>query len=455
VTAGSGRDGALAMLGVMVGASVTTLDIAIGYTALPAIAAALGTDAATAVWVVNAWQLVMVAAVVPLAALGDTVGHRRVYVAGMALFCAGSVACGLAWSLAALVGARMLQALGAAAVVSVTTAVIRQVYPPHALGRGLGVYAMVVAVSFAVGPTVASIVLSVASWHWLYLMLAPFGALGIALALRALPAAPRAGVRFDLAAALLCAAMFALLVYGIAQAARSAPWAELLLAWGGALACGLLLLRRQRGQPAPMLAIDLLAIPMLALSSATSVLSFVVQGLAFVSLPFLLHRVMGWSQFDTGLLMSTWPAALAVVAMGAGRMSDRWPPATMGGVGLLLLAAGMLLLASLSRQAAAADIAWRLALCAAGFGLFQSPNMNALMSAAPPQRSGGASGIVATSRMLGQSAGAALAAACLAWSEARGPTIALWLGGGFGVLASAVSLLRLRVARHHPRIGGG
>lgn len=451
----SGRRHTLAVLSVMIAVTLVTLDISIGYTALPAMAADLRRSAASTVWVVNAYQLAMVAGVVPLAALGESIGHRRVHVAGLVVFVVGSLACGLAGSLPALIGARVLQGLGAAAVVSVTTALIRFIYPPRALGHALGLYALVVAVAFACGPTLASLVLSVASWHWLYLLHLPLGAVALALGLRALPPGAGSGHRYDVVAALLSAGMFSLLVFGISEAARGVAWQRIAASWAAAAACCWLLLRRQAGHPAPMLAIDLLRLPLLSLSAATSVFSFVVQGLAFVSLPFLFHSVMGWSQMDTGLLMTTWPVALGVMALNAGRLSDRWPAATLGGVGLLVLCAGMALLAAMPTQSAALDIVWRLALCGVGFGLFQAPNMNAIMGSVSPERSGGASGIVATSRMLGQALGAALAAACFGVSEQTGPAMALWVGSGFAVVASTTSLLRHRAARPAVRAAAG
>jgi DHA2 family multidrug resistance protein-like MFS transporter len=119
----------------------------------------------------------------------------------------------------------------------------------------------------------------------------------------------------------------------------------------------------------------------------------------------------------------------------------------LGGVGLAFLAVGMGLLAALSRDAAVWDITWRMVLCAAGFSLFQTPNINALMTSAPPERSGGASGIVATSRMLGQAIGVALAGASFrAWPD-NGPMIALWLASGSALAASAASLMRIAFAR--------
>ncbi len=348
------RDRRLAMLSLMLAAAQVTLDISIVYTALPAISADLQRSAAATVWVVSAYQLAVVAAVLPLAGLGEAIGHRRVSLAGLALFVVGSFACGLATTLPGLIAARLLQGLGAAAVISVTTALVRFVYPARSLGYGLGLYALVVAIALACGPTVASLVLSLTSWNALFLLHLPIGALSLALGLRVLPSTEGSGHRYDAVAAALTAGMFALLVYGLGEAAHRAPLARLVAIWGGAIVCAVLLLRRQAGHPAPMFAVDLLRRPLFALSAATAILSFVAQGLAFVSLPFLFHAVMGWSQAHTGLLMTTWPVVLSVMALNAGRLSDRWPAAKLGGAGLLLLCGGMVLLAMLGRDATAA-----------------------------------------------------------------------------------------------------
>src|SRR5579859_4770593 len=162
-----------AMAAIMLAVALATLDTAIANTALPAIAADLHAAPAASVWIINAYQLAMVATLLPLAALGDIVGHRRIYIGGIALFTLASLACSLASTLPLLAAARVLQGLGASAIMSVNTALIRYLYPPHRLGRGLGTNALIVGVSFAVGPTVASLILSVATWPWLFAVNVP------------------------------------------------------------------------------------------------------------------------------------------------------------------------------------------------------------------------------------------------------------------------------------------
>lgn len=442
-TAQAARTSFPALLAVQLGVAIVTLDISLTSTALPAIAAGIGASATSTIWIVNSYYLAVVAALLPLAALGEIHGHRRIFFMGLAVFALGSLGCGLAGSLTALAGARAVVGVGAAAVSATTPALIRSLYPPSRLGRGLGFYALVVGVAFSVGPTAASAILSVLSWPWLFLMGVPLALLSVALARRDLPATERNIRPFDALSAALCAGMFAALLFGIAGIAHRSGWLPVGLALLAAAACGWALLRREAGHPAPILAIDLFRIPVFALSSATSICAFTIQGLAFVVLPFLLQFRLGYSQVEAGFLITPWPATLVVLTMVAGPLSDRIPPGILGGGGLGVVTLGLASLALLPAQPGVLDIAWRLMLCGVGFSFFQSPNMRAIMSSAPRDRSGGASGILAASRLIGQSLGAAAVAICLSLSPERGIDAAIWIGAGMGALGSAISLSRL------------
>ena len=194
-----------ALIAISLAVAMANLDTAITNTALPTIATSIGADPSSVIWVVNAYQLAMIATLLPFASLGEIAGHRRIYISGLTLFTLSSLACGLAWSLPSLAAARALQGVGAAAIMSVNTALIRFSYPAKLLGRGVGLNALVVAVSFTIGPTVASAILSVASWHWLFLVNVPIGMISIAMASGTLPVTLRARHGFDMVAALLCA----------------------------------------------------------------------------------------------------------------------------------------------------------------------------------------------------------------------------------------------------------
>jgi MFS transporter, DHA2 family, multidrug resistance protein len=437
------RERLQALVAISVAVAMATIDTAVTNTALPTIAGDIGSDGASAIWIINAYQLVMVAALLPLASLGEIVGHRRVSIAGLFLFTAASLACGLSWSLPTLVAARALQGLGAATIMSVSMALIRVIYPARMLGRGVGLIALVTGLSFTVGPTIASAILSITTWQWLFLINVPAGLIAIGLSLRTLPDTGRASHGFDSIAALLCAGFFALVIFGLAAIAHRSGWPVIAAEWLTAIVCGYALLLREAGSSAPMLAVDLFRQPAIPLSALTSICTFATQGLAFVSLPFLLQDMMGHSQVETGFLMTPWPAVVALMAPVAGRLSDHYSPGLLGGGGLLVLCGGMASLALLPQNPGILEIMWRLVLCGAGFGFFQSPNLRALMGSAPPERSGGASGIIAAARLLGQSIGAALVALCFTASRDAGPELALWVGSGFAAVGSAVSFLRL------------
>ncbi|WP_228876534.1 MFS transporter [Paraburkholderia saeva] len=437
-----------AMAAIMLAVALATLDTAIANTALPAIAADLHAAPAASVWIINAYQLAMVATLLPLAALGDILGHRRIYITGIAVFTLASLACSVVSTLPMLTAARVLQGLGASAIMSVNTALIRYLFPPHRLGRGLGVNALVVGVSFAVGPTVASLILSVASWPWLFAVNVPLGVIALTFALPALPQTKRGTHHFDRVAALLNVITFAALIFALGEAAQRAPAQTVLGAAAIALVFGLLLIRRESGHPAPMLPVDLFRLPVFALSAVTAVCSFAAQGLAFVSLPFYFEDVLHRSQVETGFLMTPWPVVVALAAPIAGRLSDRYPPGLLGAIGLAILSAGMASLALLPPYPHVIDIAIRMAVCGAGFGFFQSPNLKALMASAPPERSGGASGIIATARLLGQTTGAALVALSFGIAGRHGPTLALSTGAVFAGAAAVASGLRLFAPSH-------
>ncbi len=425
--------------------AMASLDTAIANIALPAIAADLHVGAADVIWVVNVYQIALVATLLPLAALGEIVGHHRIYLGGLLLFTIASLACACAWSLPSLLVARALQGLGASGIMSVNTALVRHVYPGRLAGRGFGHNAMVVATAFTLGPTIASGILALGPWTWLFAVNIPFGLVAMLIGLKTLPRTPRATHAFDFPGALLAAGCLGLLMLGVGSAAHHAQLTPVSIELAAAVLLGWVLIRRQADHPAPMLPVDLFRRPLFTLSTATAICSFAVQGLAFVSLPFYFEDILGRTQVETGFFMTPWPLVVAIMAPIAGRLSDRYAAGILGSIGLVLLGLGMALLAMLPANPHIADIVWRMALCGCGFGFFQAPNMKAIMSSAPADRSGGASGIVATARLIGQTSGAALAALCFGLVGREGATIALVLGAAFAALGCVMSMLRLTV----------
>jgi MFS transporter, DHA2 family, multidrug resistance protein len=428
---------------VALGITMSVLDSAIANVALPTIARDLHTNAAFSIWVVNGYQLAITISLLPLASCGDIIGYRRIYLGGLILFTFASLGCALSHTLTLLALARVVQGFGASGIMSVNTALIRFIYPQRVLGRGIAINAVVVAISAAAGPTIAGGILSVASWPWLFAVNVPIGIVAVAIGRYALPTTPRSKHGFDIGGAALSAGAFGFLIAGIDGGGHGQPGLVIAADFAIAVCCGFLLVRRERGRRAPLFPVDLLRIPIFALSVGTSICSFAAQMLALVALPFRLQQQFGYSAVETGLLITPWPLAIVFAAPVAGRLADRYPAGLLSGVGLVVLAAGLAALALLPVHPTFGDIAWRMVICGLGFGFFQAPNNRAMIASAPRNRSGGASGMLGTARLLGQTTGAALVAMLFGQIAAEATGYALFIAAGFALVAACVSSLRL------------
>lgn len=438
-----------AILTIAIGISMAVLDGAIANVALPTIAADLQASPASSIWVVNAYQIAIVVSLLSLSFLGDMFGYRRIYKCGLVIFLLASLFCALSDSLQMLTMARVVQGFGGAALMSVNTALIRLIFPQRQLGRGMGINSFIVAVSSAAGPTLAAAILSVASWQWLFLINVPLGILALLLAMRFLPpnGSRSTKPRFDLPSAVMNALTFGLLITALSGFAQGQ---SLLLIGAEAaimLVVGFFFIRRQLSLPVPLLPVDLLRIPLFSLSIGTSICSFCAQMLALVSLPFYLQTVLGRSEVETGLLLTPWPLATMVMAPLAGYLIEKVHAGLLGALGLAVMAAGMFSLVLLPASPSDISIIWPMILCGAGFGLFQSPNNHTIITSAPRERSGGASGMLGTARLLGQSSGAALVALMLNLFGYGGTHIALMVAGIMATLAAIVSGLRITQPR--------
>jgi DHA2 family multidrug resistance protein-like MFS transporter len=422
-------------LAIWLALTMAVLDGAIANVALPTIARELHAAPAYSVWVVNAYQLAIVVSLLPLAALGEEIGYRRIFLGGIFAFTLGSAACALSQSLPMLISTRVIQGLGAAGIMSVNGALLRYTYPPNLLGRGVGLNALVVSAAAAFGPTVASGVLALGPWEWLFAINVPIGAVAIWIGNRWLPANPLGG-RFDI--------LFGLGFTGIDALTRGGDVgfgsAEIVLA---AVAGGALILR-SNAQPRPLVPIDLLRNTPFSLTVLTSIASFAAQMLAFVSLPFYFQGVLHRSQVDTGLLMTPWPLAAGIAASFAGRLADKYSAPVLSGAGLGVLALGLASLGLMPSGTTSFAIAGLMAISGLGFGFFQSPNNRTMLSSAPMHRSGAAGGMLATARLTGQTIGATIAAIALHFA-ARAETVALVVAAAFAFAGAMASLSRLRI----------
>src|SRR5882724_3602458 len=249
-----------AIAAIILAVSMSVLDSSIANVALPSIARDFHASNAASVWVINAYQIAILAAILPLASLGEIVGYRRIYQAGLIVFTLASAGCALSTSLPVLSVARVVQGLGAAGLMSVNAALVRFTYPQQLLGRAIGINALAVAVSAAIGPTIAAAVLAIAPWPWLFGINVPIGLVTFIIAVRALPGTPTSQRPLNYVGALLNAGAFTLLISGLQALAHDSagPLAAAQLAAGSVL--GFALVRHEMRRPAPLIPFDLLKI---------------------------------------------------------------------------------------------------------------------------------------------------------------------------------------------------
>ena len=435
-----------AVISIFCGIFLSVVDGNICNVALPTIAQQLGVSSADSIWVVNAFQLVIMMTLLPFSTLGELYSYKKVYLGGVAVFTVASVFCTLSHSLPMLIASRAFQGLGASMMMSVNTSIAKLVFPKRHLGKGVSINATVVALSAVSGPSIAAGILSVAPWPWLFAINIPVGIITFLMGWRFLPDNPThvIGRRFNFQDALLNAVVFGLLIGCIELYSHDGRLTTVLVGVAFLLVSGWFYVRTQLRRKYPMLPFDLLRIPMFSMSVITSIVSYTAQMLALVGMPFLLLHTFGMNAVETGVVMTAWPFIVMFVAPLSGSLSGKVHPGLLGGFGLLLMSAGCFLLSYIPEDASHLDIAWRLMMCGAGFGFFQSPNNHLLLSSAPNHRAGSASGMLSTARLTGQATGAALVALLFHLFGDKAPHDAMLLAGILTVCAAVFSFLRLR-----------
>jgi DHA2 family multidrug resistance protein-like MFS transporter len=436
------RGSFLAIAALSLGTAVTAIDGHIVAPALPTLAQDFGVDQSTSVLLVTSYQLVFLMALLPFSALGDRLGHLRIYRIGQVSFALASGLCYFAETFSHLLILRAVQALGAAASLSVSAALIKSVYPPSRLGRGMGVNSTIVAVGTASAPLLGALLLSVGHWRWMFAAAAPFALLSLLFGL-SIPRSPARSKSFDLLGAVICASTFGLLGVGLGKSVEGGSAMAAAALIGAGLLLGTLFVRRELGRERPILPLDLLRKPDLALSVVATLTAFMAAMMMFVSLPFRLQSDYGYSPVELGVVIAAWPLTMVVVAPIAGELSDRFSSARLSAIGMMFAAAAIASFALLPADPRLGEMVLRMALCGAGFGLFFPPNSRLILASAPPARSASAGSLISTVRLIGQALGATFASALLALGLGTGIIPAL-VAASLAVAAALVSLSRAR-----------
>lgn len=430
-----------AIVAISFGTSLLVIDGAIPNVALPTIARDLGVSNAAVTNVVTVYQLVLVMLLLPLASVGDRVGHRTLYQYGQALFMVASALCFFADNFAVLLLLRALQAIGAAMALSVSAAMLRQIYPSSKLGTGMGINSVIVASSAAMAPTLGGWIVGHAPWQVVFVAAAPLAVASLLMS-RFLPDPQKQVRRVQWKSGTWSAFTMLLLIGGLQLGTHGDVITGAFVAALGVVSL-VLLVRREKARPAPVLPVDLMAKPVIGLSVLANFTCFIAAGSLMLSLPFRLEEAMGYQPQMVGMLLLPFPLAMLVISPIAGWASDRVAPTKLGVTGMSVAIIGLLFLSIMPDQPGEWGIAWRLALTALGFGLFFAPNTRLVMANAPRDRSAAAGGLYSTSRLFGQTLAAVLVGILLAGNLGLGP-VPMYVSCGLAVVAAACSLTRYR-----------
>ncbi len=437
----------IAIIALQIVLVMTVLDVTVVNVALPVLAEKFSISNSASVWIITIYQLVITMLLLPVSSIGDLHSYKRTFLTGVAIFTLSSGLCAAAQSFTMVVIARAIQGIGAACVMGVNIALVRLIYPREILGRGMALNAMCIAVATAAGPTIAGAILSVASWHWLFLINIPLGIVAFIIGWRLLPQNPDTGShkpRFDRVSAIENMIVFGLIFYALGNFSRKGDMvlSSVLLAIG--FIVGVFYVKRQFHHEQPLLPVDLFRNSMYIMSIATSVCSFIAQNVAMIALPFLYLDSFHFSTITTGLLMTPWPLATMIVSPIAARYVERHNPGATAALGMAVFIAGVLLLQFADANPSEWNIAWRMAVCGIGFGLFQTPNNIVMVMATPVNRSGGAGGVQSTARLVGQTLGATIVSSVFALllSELAAVTVCLYISVGFALCAGIFSYTR-------------
>lgn len=401
-----------AIVSISCGSVLYTLDGGIPGVALPVISGKLGIAPSTAVLVVSTYNLVLAMALLPAAAIGERLGLRRVFVSGLGLYLLAAAGCLFLTSLPLLLALRAVQALAAAGLLSVSIAMVRLVYPPQMLGRGMGFNTMMASLGAAVAAPLGGLLLAHAPWQSVFAAGIPLTLLGLATA-RFLPhPEPRDG-GYDARGAALCAGTFGLLIAGMQSLSEGAPIALVGTALLAGVVCGAVFVRHENQVEHPVLPVDLLAQPAISLSVAAAFFAVLASTLLMLYLPFQLHAE-GLSSTAIGAMLAPYAVTVMIAAPTSGMLSDKLSPTLLGTLGMAVGSIGLASFVWLPQQPNFLAVGWRMALCGLGFSMFFSPNGRLVVGSVPRHRAAGASSLVATTRMFGQALGATLLAGILA-----------------------------------------
>jgi EmrB/QacA subfamily drug resistance transporter len=423
---------------LMVGTFLAPLDSSIVNIALPDIAQHLHTSLTSVTWVTNAYLLASATLLLSMGRLGDTWGLRNLYVWGLLVFGAGSLACALSPTLPVLIGSRLLQAVGASMLFAAGPAIVARTFPPEKRGAAFGIITLAVAAGLTAGPALGGILVGIFDWPSIFIINVPLSVIAAAIAWFTLSEDESVGESFDVPGAVLAGGALLTLLGAFTQVEK---YGFASAAVGGALAAsaflGLTFIWWERRATTPMVDLRLFRAERFSAGLAAALLAYMALFSITFTMPFYLVRARGMHATTAGLVLTVLPLTMAVFAPYVGRLTDRIGSRVLATTGLLVLAVGLGVMSTLHQFTSLWLVAACLFLAGLGLTIFQTPNTSAVLSSTPRSRAGIGSAFIAEARNVGMAVGIAMTAAVVAAS----------MGPAADALSHAAPLTPIEAAR--------
>ncbi len=419
--------------------AISVIDSSITNIALPTISKDLNILPASAVWIVNAYTITIIATLLPFSALAEKIGFKRLLRIGIIIFLIGAIGSMFSDSLSHLITTRIIQGLGCSALMSIFGGLVRHIYPRRLLAMGISINAMMVGAAALLSPSLGAFIIGIASWHWIYGFAIPLSFIAFIMTAY-VPRVKRVNKRFDYLSATLNAFTLGGFIAALDLAFSQPLWSIIFLTIS--VIAGYFLYRRSLGQEHPLVPVDLLKITSFRDAVIVSSMSFASASLTMISAPFYFQAGLHMSPTTVGLIFSAWPVATLLIAPITAKLSNRYPASVLAGLGSLMMSIGLACLLFLPEGTHPIYFGLCLFVAGLGFGFFQTPNNKAILLSAPPHRASATGGMQSTARLFGQCTGAALVAVCFTLSPERGHFYGILLGCIIIGLASLVNLSR-------------
>ncbi len=398
------------MTAVAAATLLATIDGSIVNVAFPTLVTELGTSFNVIQWVALAYLLTIATLTMGMGRLGDVVGKKKLFVAGIVIFTLASALCGLVPDVGWLIGFRVLQAVGSVLILALGAAILVEAFPASERGQALGWIGTTVSMGIVSGPVIGGLLISSFSWRAIFFVNIPVGVVGAFLALRFVPnTKPESGQRFDILGAVLMSIALFSLSLGLTlgqEAGFTSP--AILACFALSLLTVIAFIVVELRVESPMLQLRLFRSPMLTVSVVSGFLAFSCLSATFFLLPFYLEGVLDFDVGAVGLLMGAAPLMMGLVSPIAGTLSDRLGVRRLTLIGLMIIAVVYYGFTTIGIDTTATHYLMLAIPLGIGLGLFQSPNNSAIMGSVPPEYMGIGGSLLTITRLLGQITGIAV-----------------------------------------------